>query len=877
MTAAAQRRRSRLIARWLSAGYRDRADAEAFIVDALDDAMRHDGWRGTMRVIGRCAIDMTVTRWRPAGLPITATPISTTHESPARSAPMEQIIQDIRYGARQLRRQPGFAAAAILTMALGIGGNTAIFNVAWQSMLKPLPYPESRRLVEIWETSKRNGAHNNSMPAKFYDVQRDARTLSIVAAYTAMRSTADLTGGGAPEQLDTRSVTDDYFAVFGLSARMGRVLGAGDATSGENPVVISEAMWRRRFGGRPDIVGAPIRLDGRTRTVVGVMPAAFDVEGGRVDVWMPFQLPPPEPRLAAHFLRVVARLAPGASLSQANAEIGAIADRSAATYPSSDGNWTQRVESIAAARRTASLADGLTLLSLAAAAVLLIGCANLAGLQLARGIARQREFGIRAALGASRRRVVTQLLTEGLLISTLGAMAGVVIGFWALRALASVATTDVGAAARALPDPVVLLYAAGLAIVSAILFSLMPAWRTANNATHWLRQRAETGDQRAAVIRQALVSGQIGVAITLLISAALLVSSLAHVFRVDPGFRAEGALTFDASVPQSIDSYSKQRQLFDGMTEAIRAVPGVTAVCAINEIPLDAVGGMTYVAESDTRMIGAAPRNVTPGCFDALGLRLLRGRGFSANEPARVAIVSESFARTAWPGQDPIGKRVHQGVPSGALIEVVGVMADALQNSLEMRAYPQLYEAWTENSAFWPRRFVVRASVPPASLFDSLRSAVRRVDPDQTIARLRTLNDVVGNSVAERQFNLRLIGSFSLVALVLAAIGVYGLLTQIAAQRTHEIGVRLALGATPRGIIRLMLKNALIALVFGVPLGLGGAALTARLLRKFMFHTSATDATIYAAVAGALVVVVLSAAWLPARRAARIDPAMTVR
>jgi predicted permease len=607
------------------------------------------------------------------------------------------------------------------------------------------------------------------------------------------------------------------------------------------------------------------------------LPSAFEVDGGRVDVWTPLQLPPDEPRLAAHFLRVVGRLAPGVSPAQANAEIKAIADRAASAFPSSDGNLTQQVEVIATARRNASLGDELFLVSLAAAAVLLIACANLAGLQLARGVARQREFGIRAALGATRRRVVTQLLTEGLVISVVGAVAGVFIGIWALQVLAAVAPPDVSVVARTWPDAIVIAYAAALAIGSAVVFSLAPSWRTANSATLWLSQRTETADGRSALVRLALVAGQIGVAVALLISAALLVSSLARVMSVDPGFQPDGALTFDASVPARIKTYAQQRQLFDGIADAVAALPAVTAVCAINEIPLDAEGGMTYVPEGETRMIGAAPRNVTAGCFDALGLRLRRGRPFTAHEQTRVAIVSESFARAAWPQQDPIGKRVHQGVPTGELIEVVGVVADALQNSLEMRAFPQLYEAWTEPSAFWPSRFVVRARVPPQSLFGGLRIAVRHVDPDQTVARLRTLNDVVGKSVAGRQFDLRLLGSFSLVALILAAIGVYGLLSQLVAQRTREIGIRLALGATPSSVVRLMLKSAGVALLIGVPLGLGGALLAARLLRRFMFRMSATDPSIYAVVALALAVVVLVAAWLPARRAARVDPALTLR
>jgi putative ABC transport system permease protein len=878
------------LARVLAFGYRNRVEARAFIAEALDDRIDREGWTAALSVTALCLKDIVITQWRPGGYAITARPVTATQSSrPPRSSAVEQITQDVQYGVRQLLHQPAFALAAILTMALGIGGNTAIFSVAWQAMLKPLPYPNSDRIVEVWETSLRTGGHNNSMPGKFYDLARESKSFDALAAYGARSGTASLTGAGDPEQLSVRAVTGDYFAVFGMAPLAGRTLGERDVTDGNTAAiaaydvtgggaaVISEGLWRRRFGARRDIVGQSMRLDGRPVAIVGVMPSAFAVEGGRVDVWTPYQLPPEAPRLAAHFLRIVGRLAPGVEPAQAAAEVTAIAARAAATYPESDAQWTQQLEQLSAARRSAPIGDGLRLLTLAAAAVLLIACANLAGLQLARGVARQREFGIRAALGASRRRIVTQLLTEGLIISLLGAAAGIAIGVWTLQLVAAVAPDAIGTAATSRPDAIVLTYAAALAIISGVAFSLAPSWRTANNATRWLRQRAETGDHRSARIRLGLVAAEIGIAVTLLISAALLVSSLSRVLRVDPGFRAEGALTFDASVPARIETYAQRRQLFDDIAAAVAALPGVTAVCAVNEIPLDAFGGMTYVPEGDTRMIGAAPRNVTAGCFDALGQRLTRGRAFAEHEPSRVAIVSESFAATAWPQQDPIGKRIHVGVPTGDMVEIVGVVSDARQQSLEFRPFPQVYEAWTEHSAFYPNRFVVRSAVPPQTLFDPLRRAVRAVDADQTVARLRTMNDVVNRSVSGRQFDLRLLASFASVALVLASIGVYGLLSQLVAQRTREIGVRLALGATPRSVVQMLLKSAGVALAIGLPLGLGGAWFAARLLRRFMFRMSATDPVIYTTVAATLTVIVLFAAWLPARRAARVDPALTLR
>lgn len=868
----------RWLARALAAPYADRPTARAFIDAALDDSARRRGWPGVLDTVRVCIVDAMITRWRPRGYRITAAPLANSihRTSPTRSVLMSHLVQDLRFALRQLRRQPAFAAVAVITMALGVGANTAIFHVAWQTMLKPLPYSHSDQLVEVWEVARRNNSQNHSMPGKFRDVQRDARSLAVVAAYTGRSGTTDLTGTAEPVQLSMRAVTGNYFAVFGMSPLVGRTLTPADERAG-GTAVISEALWSRQFGRRADIAGVRVRLDGRNSTIVGVMPEAFSVEGGRVDVWMPYSPPPDTPRLAAHYLRVVGRLAPGVTLEQANAEIATIADRASAMFPESDRQWTQRVVSLAEARRASSTGDAFTMLGLAALAVLLMACGNLMSLQLARGVARQREFGIRSALGASRRRVILQLMTEGMVVAIAGGALGVLVGAWSLRALAAVAPPDLSVAARQLPDWPVIALALGLACVSALSFSLVPAWRSAATAARWLQQRTESTDGRSARIRQALVAAQIGIAVLLLISATLLVSSFSRVLRVNPGFKADGALTFDASIPDRIDSYARRRALLDGIAGALMEVRGVTSVCAINEIPLDAQGGMTYVPEGDTRMIGAAPRNITQGCIDALGLTLTRGRAVTDHEQTRVGIVSESFTKTAWPNQNPIGKRVHLGVPDGALIEVVGVVADALQNSLEFRAAPQFYEAYTDGSAFEPNRFVVRATVPPAALFDEVRRAVRGVDADQTVARLRTLRDVIDRSTASRQFDLRLLGAFALVALTLAAIGVYGLLSQVLAQRTRELGVRLALGATPRSLSRLMMRYATAALAIGLPIGVGAAVLAANLLRQFMFRIEPTDPTVYLAATATLAAIVWAAAWLPARRAARIDPAATLR
>lgn len=876
----------RFLARVLAAAFPNRADAAAFIADALDDQIAASGWRGAVRVVRVCVADAVASRRHPDGLPITGAPVTTGRAVARRSHFMDRLVQDVRFGLRQLRRQPGFALIAILTMALGVGANTAIFNVAWRTMLKPLPYPKSEQLVEVWETFEPNARINWSMPAKFQDLQHQAASFQYLAAYSAIRSPIDLTGGGDPTQLQLRRVSADYFNVFGMAPLVGRAITSADeagAASGTSTVVvISEALWRTRFQSARDILSRTITLAGAPAVIVGVMPSAFDSSAPPVDVWTTLSLPPETNRKTGHYLRVVGRLRDSVTISQADAEAKTIAARAAKTYPDLEGRLSALVTSLVDGRGTtrgdADVRSGLTMLTLAAVVLLLIACANLASLQLARAVERGREFGIRAALGASRWRVVSQLLTEGVIISVLGAVFGLLIGAWVLQLLSTVAPPAIAAAASARPEWPVIAYALGLAVVSAIVFALAPAWRTASGANRWLRQRAEMADRGSAKMRLGLVTGQIAAAAILLTGAALLVTSLARVMQVNPGFRPDGALTFDVSVAASrYDSFDKRRAFFQTIEDRLGALPGVTSVCAIDQIPFDTQTNLTYVPDGRTEAVSAFSRTVTPGCLDALGIPIKRGRALRRNEPTGVAIVSEGFAATAWPGEDPIGRRLHIGVATGAVVEVVGVAADIYSSSLEGRPNPQVYQAWNDAAWWAPEHMIVRSSVRGDALASAVRAAVRDVDPDQPVARMRTMNEVVTKTTSARRFDLTLLASFALVALLLSAVGVYGLISQVVAQRAPEIGIRLALGATPSSVVGLILNNAALALAMALPLGIGGAVLASRLLQRYMFKMSTTEPAIYGAVAATLIVAVLAAAWLPARRAARVDPSQAVR
>ena len=853
------------------------ADLRRSLVDDLDEAFAREAARhGSVRA--------RLWYWRQAvsGLPaligIRLQRLKAIFGGRRFGTLIDPILSDLRYALRVLIKTPGFTLAAIATLALGIGANTAIFTVAWRLILQPLPYPSPDRLVQVWEQVE-SGPVNTVAPGNFIDWQTQSASFEALAAYTFFRGTADLTGSGEPEQLEMRHVSADYFRVFGVAPLAGRVLDPRDVADGVRTVVISEGLWRRRFGADPAAVGRTIRLADLPYEIVGVMPAGFEAAAGRVDLWaaMTIRLSPDGHR-RAHYLGVLGRLKPSITLTQADQDVKRIAADAARLYPESNAKLSATVRSLQAQRAAPALREGLIVLAGAAGLVLLIACANLASLQFVRGVARGRELGVRMALGASRLRLMRQLLTEGLLLSCIGTGAGLVIGFWLLRAVGRVGPPAVRTAIDAGPDATVAALAVGLAVLSTLLSAMVPAWRSAGSAAGQLRQRHSSGDRGTSRIRLILVTAELGLAIVLVICASLLIVSLAKVLRVNPGFDPQGVLAFDVSLPQTrYPDFAERNQFFQSVFREVRSVPGVTGACAINEIPFDADASMSYVPEGGSKAANALPRTVTPECFDVLRMRIVSGRPFRRDEPVRAAIVTANFARAAWPGESPIGRRVHLGVPEGPLIEIVGVVEDSLQRALDGGRAPQFYEVAGADSAFPPSRVLVRTAVPPGSVATAVRAAVRRVDSLQPVARLRTLEDVVGASTASRRFDLALLSSFAGMALVLAAVGIYGLLAQIVAQRAGEIGIRLALGATGASVVQLIMRSAWVSVALGTCAGLIGARIASRLLERFMFGVSATDPQLYATAAGVLALIALLAAWLPARRAARVSPTSVLK
>jgi putative ABC transport system permease protein len=789
-----------------------------------------------------------------------------------------QLWQDLRHGLRLLSRSLGFTLTSILTLAIGIGANTAIFAVAWQVILRPMPYPEPDRLVTVWEEVIRNGSRNTVMPANFRDWEREGTSFQAIAAYGYFQQNLDLSGQGDPEQWRARHVTARYFDVFGMPALIGRTLQAEDAT--RSTAVLSEGTWRRRFGGDPSILNREIRLSDRPTTIVGVMPSRFEEQAGQVDAWLAFDLPPEQPgqRMAAHYLGVVARLRPGVTAAQANGDVRAIAARAAERFPRENGDLSAVVAPMQGDRGE-RIRSALVMLALSAGAVLLIACLNIGTLLASRTSARMRELSIRASLGASRGRLARQLLTESVLLAALAGVAGILLSRLLLSVFESVYPSAVRPTDSLGGDPVVVAFAVVLAFVGALAFAAWPAWRAGAHAARWLGRRADTGDRRARRVRASLVAVQIGLAAVLLVCASTLAWSFRNVLGVDPGFDTAGVLTFDASLRRGrLDTFAKRLQVLDGILTELRAVPGVTGACAMNEIPFatTAVGGMTYVPEGQEQPVHAAPRTVTPGCLELLRIRVLRGRTFTTRDVQRAAVVNESFALRAWPNGDAIGRRVHVGLKEGPLLEVIGVAADTRHRSLTDRVTPVLYEVSVEGVPFDVSRVLARAAVPPASLFQGVRAAVRRVDPDQPVANLRTLDDLRTATVAGRRLDLTLVALFTAMALVLSAVGIFGLLAQSVAQRTREIGVRLALGATPASVVALVMRAAWASVAIGAAVGLGAARYASRLLQSFAFGISPTEPWLYAGVFTGVAALALSAAWIAARRAARIDPVRTL-
>ncbi|HET7453780.1 MAG TPA: ABC transporter permease, partial [Thermoanaerobaculia bacterium] len=794
-----------------------------------------------------------------------------------------------RYAFRSLRKSPGFAAVAIATLALGIGANTAIFSVVDAVVLRPLPYRDPQRLVMLWERRPKSDHVVASYP-DFLDWRDRSRSFDGAAAYSGW--TFNLTGNGPPERVDSAVVSAGFFDVLGVTPHLGRGFRPEEETKGRDDVVVlGHRLFVRRFLADPHILGKKILLNGKPFTVIGVAPdgirlpnlAAATAGGLFVPITHGYR---PDNR-QGHYLSVVARLKRGVTLAAARADLSGIAHFLQRTYPKSNTN--HEIDAFPLSREISGPSRPALLALLGSVFLLLaIASVNVANMLLSRATARSREIAVRAALGAGRGRLIRQLMVESLVLSLIGGGLGVVAAAGGVELIRRFGPADIPRLDQARLDPLVLAYALAISVATGLLFGLAPA---AHASVKRLAYSLKTGDRRLARgdgrAGRILVAAELALSVLLLTAAGLMLKSYWRLERVDPGFRTEGVVTAQLDFPESKYPRGRDVTAFGArLLDRLRALPGVERAGAVSNLPLqdERVWHLSFVVEGRVldraNPLFAFQQSVMPGYFETIGLPLLRGRGFSdadGREAPKVAIVNRTLADTIFPGQDPIGRRIALSDDPGPndWVTIVGIIGDVRSESLESAAPNQLYQPYAQNGTDG-MAIVVRARRPDA-VAAALRTAVSEIDPDEPVYDIQPLADVVSSSAAQPRFRAFLTATFAGLALALAAIGIYGVLSYSVARRTHEIGIRMALGAARRDVLRLVVGRGMLLASIGVAIGLIGAALASRALSALLFGVATTDLPTFAAVAMVLLGVALAASLVPGRRALRIDPMVALR
>jgi putative ABC transport system permease protein len=809
----------------------------------------------------------------------------------------ETALRDLRYALRQLRRNPGFTATAIFILALGIGATTAIFSVVNPILFRTLPYPQASRLTMIWEGKGTGGRMVNF--ATFHGVAEQTSAFASLAVMKPWQPA--ITGGAQPERLDGQRVSADYFRTLGIQPLAGRTFqAADDLYRGPNVVVLSHNLWQRRFHGDRDIVGKSVTLDDTPFTVIGVMPADFeDVLEPEAQLWAPLQYNPallPDSREFGHHLRMIGRMRPGVTRGQAQAELDAIVPRLAQEYAAgfatAGGPPSGFLIDALQADVTQDVRPALLAVLGAVLLVLLIACVNVTNLLLARGAQRRGEFALRVAIGASRSRVVRQLITESLLISLLGCALGLLLAVYGVRGLVAISPPELPRLSAIRVDAPVFLFALAITTLVGVVIGIIPAlYAFGGNLQRGMRivSRGAAGGHQGT--RRTLVVAEVALALILLVSAGLLLRSLRRLFSTDPGFDAAHVLTMQVDeAGHRYDSDPARLAFFQQALEAVRAVPGVESAAFTSQLPLSGesdVYGVYFEKDHPSSMhddIPALRYAVTPDYFTAMGISLRRGRAFNDHDTRtspRVAIVNESFARREFGDQDPIGQRVCLRCDTGAQLPwstIVGVVADVKQSSLAVGEEDAFYVPdaqwyWSDNVM----SLVVRARGDAASLTPLVKKAVWSIDSNQPIVRVSTMQALLAHSQARRRFALVMFECFALAGLILAATGLYGVLSGGVTERMREIGVRAALGASRGNILALILRQGLRLTVMGVAIGIVGAVAATHALVSLLFGISALDPLTYTGVVLLLVAVSGFACAVPAWRAARVDPSITLR
>ncbi len=796
--------------------------------------------------------------------------------------------QDLRYALRLLASQPGLTLVAIATLALGIGANAAIFSAVNAVLLRPLPYPDADRLGQIWEKRPSEGVMDNVVsPADYLDWEERQQTFEAIAAHTA--ATADLTGSGEPIRLATGAVSPAFFDVLGVRMALGRTFRPEEATVGQHQVaILSHALWRDRFSADPAIVGRKILLNAEPVEVVGVLPLGFEFSNRSLELWVPLALrggAQPQSR-TNHYLTVYGRLKRGVSLEQGRADMNRLGAALQTEFPEANRNHGAHVVSLAEEQH-GPVRQGLLALVAAVGLVLLIACVNVANLLLAKAASRRREMAIRAAVGASRSRLIGQALVESVVLAMAGGAAALLVAALGIRLLRQITPQhlQVLGADRVALDLPVLGFTLALSLVTGLVFGILPAWQLSGQDVHeTLKEGGRSPGGARRRLRTSLVVAEIALASLLLVGAGLTLRSFQALLHIESGFESDRRLTAFVSLPAARYRTDAQRvAAYDEIEARFAALPGVTRVGATSHLPVAGADSRTAVAiegrpptpDAPTR---AHPRAVTLDYFGTMGIRLLEGRNFTAadhSESQFVVIVNETMAKRYWPGESPVGKRLRMGVGK-AWREVVGVVADVHHWGFDRPVNPEMY--LPQRQMVWDGlTYILATNVDPASLIAAVRSALGAVDPDLPLSNVQTMDAVAARSVATRRSTMVLLVIFGMLALALAAAGIYGVMAQLVAQRSGEIGVRLALGARPGGVMRLVLREGLLQAAVGLAIGLTAGVLVMRAFDAALFRVRPADPLTLAGVAALLVGTALLACMIPARRAMRTDPARVLR
>ena len=804
------------------------------------------------------------------------------------------IGQDLRYGLRMLARSPSFTFVAVLALALGIGANSAIFSVVNTVLLRPLPYKSPDAIMTVWEETTHLGfPFNTPSPANFID-WRDQNTVFEGMSAMAQKH-FNLTGMGEPERFDGRRVSANLFDLLGVEPVLGRTFRPEEDQPGSRVVILSHGVWQRRFGADPGVIGRAITLNGESFTVVGVMPRSVtlpSMDGWTDQLWVPIAFTSEEAtQRGNHYLEVIARIKPGTSQKQAQAEMDTIGARLAQQYPEHNTRIGITVKSLHE-QIVGDIRPALLVLLGAVGFVLLIACANVANLLLARAAVRQKEIALRLALGASRARLTRQFLTESVLLAAFGGAGGLLLSYTGLTVLRTLIPENVSQGQAIAIDAKVLIFTAVVSLVTGLIFGLAPATQASNfNLNETLKEggRDSGGGSRGNRIRSLLVVSEVAVSFLLLVGAGLLISSFVHLRKLDPGYRVDHLLTLKVVLPESkYPDKERRAPFYRELIRRVQTLPGVESAAVASNLPLTYSGDSMPIGVEGRpdpppdQMADVILRTVSPGYFSTMGIPLVEGRDFTENdkpESVRVVVISEKTARRYWPNESPIGKRLKPGstTSESPWLEVIGVVKDVRQNEFIAEPKMQMYMAHEQVGSFAPNSIVLRTAVDPLSLGTAVRKVVWEIDKDQPVSDIRSMEEIVSGAVARQRFSTMLLGIFAALALVLAAVGIYGVMSYSVAQRTREIGIRMALGAQRSDVLRMTVEQGLKLVLAGVVIGLGAALVLTRVMASLLFGITATDPTTFICITAVLFAVALLASYVPALRATRVDPMVALR